>query len=101
MADVFTLDGGLLDMGVWNSIPVLFRESFGSVPVLVIQRRGVALPGLPDPWMGKEVTWTHGGTLYFTGDVVGMNPHFNTHLGWVITYTCAGDEESAGLVSAH
>ena len=28
--------------------------------------------------------------LYFTGDVVGMNPHFDNNLGWVITYTCAG-----------
>ena len=90
MADVFTLAGSFLDLGTWDAIPVLFRESFGAVPVLVFQRRGVSLPGLPDPWLGKEVTWTHGGTLYFTGDVVGMNPHFDPHLGWVITYTCAG-----------
>lgn len=88
--DVFTIAGSAVDMNAMDAIPVYFREAFGSVPVLVIQRRGIALPGLPDPWLGRTVTWTHSGTLYFTGDVIGMNPHFDQHVGWVITYTCAG-----------
>lgn len=88
--DVFTVAGTTIDMGAMDAIPVYFREAFGTVPTLVLQRRGIPLPGLPDPWLGKAVTWTHSGTLYFTGDVIGMNPHFDQNLGWVITYTCAG-----------
>src|ERR1700687_89259 len=94
MSDTFTLAGTIIDMNAMNAIPVHFRETFGAVPVLVIQVRGGPLPGLPDPWLGKVVTWKHtntyGTSLYFTGDVIGMNPHFDQHVGWVINYTCAG-----------
>lgn len=90
MADVFTINGSTLDMAATKAIPVSFRDTFGAVPVLTLQRRGIPLPGIPDPWLGKVVTWRHSGTLYFTGDVVACNPHFDSYLGWVITYTCAG-----------
>ena len=90
MADVFTIGGVVQDLDALDAIPVRFAETFGQVPTLTLQRRGVALPGLPDPWLGKPVTWRNGGTLRFTGDVVALNPHFDERLGWVLTYQCLG-----------
>lgn len=90
MADVFTIDGMTLEATTDDFLPVRFSERFGAIATLTIQRRGVALPGLPDPWVGKEATWTHGGKLCFTGDVVSVTPSFNERLGWVLTYQCLG-----------
>lgn len=90
MADVFTRNGVTLDMNAANAIPVRYQESFGATPTLTIQVRGGALPGIPDPWIGKVIKWYHDGTLYFTGDVVAMNPQFDQHVGWIVTYTVAG-----------
>jgi hypothetical protein len=90
MADVFTIAGSGVNMDAMDAIPVRFAETFGEVPTLTLQRRGVALPGLPDPWLGKSVTWTSGGTLRFVGNVVSLNPSFDERLGWVLTYQCLG-----------
>lgn len=102
-----------INMDASNAIPVSFRETFGAVPVLTIQRRGIALQngtaagllgsessvrpdgGPGDPWLGARIRWLNGATygtatLFFTGDVIAVNPHFDQHLGWVLTYTCAG-----------
>jgi hypothetical protein len=88
MADIFTVDGVAL-VPADDSLPVRFSERFGTIPSLVIQRRGIALGALPDVWLGKEVTWEHDGTTYFIGDVVSVAPSF-TQIGWVLTYQCLG-----------
>ena len=54
MADVFTLGGVTLDLGAAEAVPVRFAERFGSIPTLTLQRRGIPLPGLPDPWIGED-----------------------------------------------
>ncbi|AGA28376.1 hypothetical protein [Singulisphaera acidiphila] len=89
MADLFTIDGVPLDPITDDFVALRFSERFGTIPSLTLQRRGIALPGLPDPWIGKEATWRHNGTLTFTGDVVSATPSY-TGIGWVITYQCLG-----------
>ena len=90
MADVFTLGGVTLDLGAAEAVPVRFTERFGSIPTLTMQRRGIPLPGLPDPWIGKTITWSHDGTPYFSGDIVSVSPHFDESFGWVLSYQCLG-----------
>lgn len=90
MADVFTLDGVTLDLGTAEAVPVRFVERFGSIPTLTLQHRGIPLPGLPDPWIGETLTWSHDGILYFAGDVVSVSPHFDDSIGWVLSYQCLG-----------
>lgn len=91
MASTFTVAGTAIDPATDDTFqPVRFSERFGAIPTLTIQRRGGALPALPDPWIGKEVTWTWDGTTHFVGDVVSMTPSFNRALGWVLTYQCLG-----------
>lgn len=89
MADVFTVGGVTLDPTLDDFVPLRFSERFGTNPSLTLQRRGIALPGLPDPWLGKTATWTHNSTLYFTGDVVSVVPLY-TAIGWTLTYQCLG-----------
>ncbi|MBV8383588.1 MAG: hypothetical protein JOZ63_13345 [Planctomycetaceae bacterium] len=90
MADVFTLGGVTLDLDAAEAVPVRFAERFGAIPTLTLQRRGIPLPGLPDPWIGATLTWSHDGTLYFAGDVVSVSPHFDDAIGWVLSYQCLG-----------
>jgi hypothetical protein len=90
MADVFTLGGVTLDLGAAEAVPVRFTERFGSIPTLTMQRRGIPLPGLPDPWIGKTITWSHDGTPSFSGDIVSVAPHFDESFGWVLSYQCLG-----------
>jgi hypothetical protein len=90
MADVFTLGGVTLDLDAAEAVPVRFTERFGSIPTLTMQRRGIPLPGLPDPWIGKTITWSHDGTPYFSGDIVSVAPHFDESFGWVLSYQCLG-----------
>ena len=88
--DVFTIGGATVDLGAMDALPVGFSERFGTIPTLTLQRRAIALPGLPDPWVGKSVTWTHDGMLFFSGDVVGVVPSYHENVGWVLTYQCLG-----------
>ena len=90
MADTFTIGGTVADMDALDAIPLRFTEVFGSIPTLTLQRRGIRLPGIPDPWLGKSIVWRNGGIVRFAGDVVSLNPHFDQRLGWVLTYQCLG-----------
>lgn len=64
--------------------------SKGGVPNLTFQRRAGALPGLPDPYLGKTASLTINSTLFFTGDVVSEVFEFASDIGWCITYQCLG-----------
>lgn len=90
MSDVFTIGGTAVDLDAMDAIPVRFNERFGAIATLTLERRGIPLPGSPDPWLGKDVTWSHGGTLYFVGDVVGVVPSYHDDMGWIFTYQCLG-----------
>ena len=60
------------------------------MPSLSFYVRGGALPGRPDPYLGKTVSLAIGGTTYFQGDVVSVHPDYNEQLGWVLAYQCLG-----------
>jgi hypothetical protein len=62
----------------------------GGCPHGTISRRGGQLPGLPDPWLGKEIVIAVGGTTYFVGEVTCAGEPQMTRIGWVIPYTCLG-----------
>jgi hypothetical protein len=66
-------------------------------PWMEIQRRGIAPPS-PDTWLGKPVTWTYSGTLYFAGDVVTREASFD-RIGLVFTYRCRGLYYRGNLVA--
>lgn len=90
-----TWSGTPIDMTGNNMIPVRFQERYGAVPQLTLQRRGIPLPGLPDPFLGQFVEWIHTdtgsvSTQRFAGEIVGMNPYFDDRLGWIIDYQCLG-----------
>lgn len=67
-----------------GKLVVFSRGSYGT---LAFYQRGGALPGLPDPFIGKEAVLTINGTVRFKGDVVAAHPEFN-QLGWTVAYQC-------------
>lgn len=60
------------------------------IPSLTFHQRGGPLPGLPDPWLGKDVVLRINQQIYFQGDVASASPHYDNTLGWVIAYQCLG-----------
>ena len=90
MADVFTLGGVTLDLDAAEAVPVRFAERFGSIPTLTIQRRGIPLPGLPDPWIGEDDHVVSRRHAVLRGDIVSVSPHFDDSIGWVLSYQCLG-----------
>lgn len=60
------------------------------IPSLTFYQRGGPLPGLPDPWLGKDVVLRIDQQIYFQGDVASTSPHYDNTLGWVIAYQCLG-----------
>src|SRR3954453_20922585 len=87
MSDVFTLNGSTLDLAATDSLPVRFRERFGHPAELTIQRRGLQpTPEASDTWMGKSLTWTYNGTLYFSGTIRSRHLRRDQLCGWIVDY---------------
>ncbi len=77
----------------------LVAFSAGSYSSLSFFSRAVALPGLPDPYLGKTVSLTVNGTTYFTGDVThGPDAQYDDRWGWVLGYQCMGLRNRADWV---
>lgn len=80
-----TIDGSAVTMAADNSYPVRLEMRHRGISTLEIHRRGGELPGLPDPWLGKDVVLAIDSTTYFTGDIVTASPQY-TNIGWVTVY---------------
>jgi hypothetical protein len=88
---VLTIAGSTINLDNVNACIVRGKLwTRDGTPDLLIQRRGIALPGLPDPWLTKEVTLSYSGTMYFKGDMVDVEPTRDDRLGWVLNYTALG-----------
>jgi hypothetical protein len=96
--DTFTLDGSTLDLVATDALPIRFRERFGAVPELVIERRGIQPPPeASDTWMGKVLEWAYGGTTYFKGTIRSRTLNRDATAGWVITYVALGQYHLGNL----
>ena len=62
----------------------------GGIESFTFETRGGALPGLPDPYTGKAVTVSIGGSLVFSGEVISYVPRHEKGVGWVLAYQCVG-----------
>ena len=70
---------------LWTARLALRRDGYST---LTLQRIGFgALPGLPDPWLGKTIDLFIDSDLYFAGDVVEAGTDY-VDTGWVVTYQC-------------
>lgn len=88
MSTSLTIGGSSVTIGKDNAWPISMTLRFADgYSTLMLQRRGGALPGLPDPWLGKTVSLSVGGTARFKGDVSDVSPSW-TNIGWVSTYLC-------------
>lgn len=98
MATTLTIGGVAINPARYPIGP-LVAYSKGGVPSLTVSRRGGKLPGLPDPWVGKEAVLQVTGTTYFRGDVeTGPQPEYADGLGWVLAYRALGLEGRADKV---
>jgi hypothetical protein len=87
MSTTLTIGGSLVTLSQYNAFPVSLSVRLKGISTLTINRVGGALPGLPDPWLGKAVVLAISGTTRFTGDVTDADPSY-TNLGWVTAYQC-------------
>lgn len=87
MATTLTIGGSPVTLSARNSWPRVLSYDFGGYSSLVIERRGGPLQALPDPWLGKQISLSIGGVVYFQGDVTDADPHY-TDIGWVTSYQC-------------
>jgi hypothetical protein len=92
-----TIGGSVVSLSLYNAWPVQLSLRYQSYSTLTIQRRGGALPGLPDPWLGKPVILSIGGVNYFQGDVVSVDPSFGS-IGWINIYQCLDLKRRCDLV---
>jgi hypothetical protein len=74
---------------------------FGAYCTLTLQKRGWALPGLPDPWLGKAIVLSidtgSGPVVYFKGDISDADPTY-ADIGWITTYQCLDLKRRCDLV---
>lgn len=90
-------------MSQWSLWPTRLNYRFEAYSSLTLQRRGIALPGLPDPFLGKTITldmdlYTPGTFVHvFQGNIVSADPSYDS-IGWVITYQCLDLKRRCDLV---
>ena len=92
MSDVLTINGVSIDLATSNaSLDRLVPYRKGGIPELHFSRI-VGTPGaLPDAWSAKTCTLTMGGTLVFSGDVVGyVDRYMDGGVGWLREYRALG-----------
>lgn len=70
----------------------------GGIPELSFSRINQVLATLPDAWSGKSVSWSHGGTVRFAGDVVGYTDRYASGIGWVREYRALGLRNRADYI---
>src|SRR5512135_3855566 len=93
-----TIGGDAIDLAAYP-LGTLVAYARDGIPSLSLYRRGGALPGLPDPWLGQPVVLTINGTTYFRGDVVSVSPDYEADgPGWVLAYHCLGLRYRGNLV---
>src|SRR5512135_890974 len=93
-----TIGGDAIDLAAYP-LGTLVAYARDGIPSLSLYRRGGALPGLPDPWLGQPVVLTINGTTYFRGDVVSVSPDYEADgPGWVLAYQCLGLRYRGNLV---
>lgn len=99
MADVLTINGSTINLVTFNAtLDRLVPYAKGGIPELQISRIVGKLAALPDPWSGKAVTLTMGGTSVFAGDVVGYADRYDDDAGWVRSYQCLGLRNRADYI---
>lgn len=86
-ATTLKLAGSPVSMTELNLFPSAMSLRLGGISTLSLVRRGGALPGLPDPILGKTVELAIDGVLRFAGDVVDSAPRWEA-TGWTVVYQC-------------
>ena len=92
-----TIGGLAMPMNLYNFWPVRLCMRFDAYCTLTLQKRGWALPGLPDPWLGKPIVLAVNGTIYFQGNVSDADPTY-ADIGWITTYQCLDLKRRCDLV---
>jgi hypothetical protein len=85
MATILTIAGTPVVLSNHNTYPTRLNIRLKGISTLSVSRIDGALPGLPDPWLGKRATLSVGGTTVFSGDCLDVEPSY-TALGWVLMY---------------
>jgi hypothetical protein len=68
-------------------------------PIFTFARRGIALQALPDPYVGKTLTYNlPSGSLLFSGDVQSRLDHYQKGVGWTYEYTALGLKKRAEYI---
>jgi hypothetical protein len=91
MADVLVINSSTITLSTFNAtLDRLVPYVKGGIPELHFSRILPALAALPDAWSAKSVTLTMGGTLRFSGDVVGYVDRYHDEASWVREYRALG-----------
>jgi hypothetical protein len=91
MSDILTINGVTVNLATYNAtLDMLIPHVKGGIPELHFSRLLGPLTTLPDPWSGQAVTLTMGGTLVFSGDVVGYVDRWLDPFGWLREYRAMG-----------
>jgi hypothetical protein len=99
LADVLTINGSTINLAAFNAtLDRLVPIVKGGIPELGFSRIVGALAALPDAWSGKTCSLTMGGTLVFSGSIVGYVDRFMDSFGWVREYRALGLRNLADYV---
>ena len=92
MAEALVIGGSTINRTA-SAVTLLECQVFqkDSWPTFSFRIDGITLASLPDPYLGKSISYTlPDGTLLFVGDVQSVNHRWEPSAGWVAEYHCTG-----------